>query len=403
MIKRALYTIVFSNEWGRQMRFITGPRQSGKTTIAKAKLAEEKASPLYYLWDLRSVKDRYRENELFFTADAMPGKSKKWICFDEIHKMPQWKNMLKGIYDTVSDSYNFIITGSAKLDIFRKKGDSLSGRFFKFRLFPLTLAEAVGRPKKAAHSPKQAVDLITRFIEANKPAKTETNLLLQYSGFPEPYARQSEKFMKIWTRDYIDTVVKEDIGLLTSIIALEKLVELYDLLPEMTGSPLSEASLGNHISVSPPMIKQYLKRLEDFYLIFRIRPWVKNIKRSLHKSAKAYLYNWAVIKNEPSRFENYIAVQLQSLLSLWNDAGEGPYELFYIRNREKQETDFLIVWESKPWLLIESKLSDQKIDRHHYKNQRELGNIPLLQVCREPGIRRMEAKNAYVLSAERFY
>ena len=134
MIERRLFNIVFSKEWGRQMRFITGPRQSGKTTLAKLKLKEEHSEKLYYLWDLRSVRNRYKDNELFFTADQIStGNEHPWVCFDEIHKMPRWKNILKGIYDTSSGQYNFIITGSAKFDISRRAGDSLSGRFFDFQ------------------------------------------------------------------------------------------------------------------------------------------------------------------------------------------------------------------------------------------------------------------------------
>ena len=116
MIERRLFNIVFSKEWGRQMRFITGPRQSGKTTLAKLKLKEEHSEKLYYLWDLRSVRNRYKDNELFFTADQIStGNEHPWVCFDEIHKMPRWKNILKGIYDTSSGQYNFIITGSAPM------------------------------------------------------------------------------------------------------------------------------------------------------------------------------------------------------------------------------------------------------------------------------------------------
>ena len=123
------------------MRFITGPRQVGKTTLARQKLNDEKSEPLYYLWDLRSVRQRYKEHELFFTEDALDPARKLWICFDEIHKMPKWKNILKAAFDETSDRYQFIVTGSAKLDIVRGAGDSLAGRYFTFHLLPLTLDE----------------------------------------------------------------------------------------------------------------------------------------------------------------------------------------------------------------------------------------------------------------------
>ena len=136
MIKRNLNDIAFSSQWGRQMRFITGPRQVGKTTLARQKLHDEKSEALYYLWDLRSVRQRYKEHELFFTEDALDPARKLWICFDEIHKMPKWKNILKAAFDETSDQYQFIVTGSAKLDIVRRAGDSLAGRYFTFHLLP---------------------------------------------------------------------------------------------------------------------------------------------------------------------------------------------------------------------------------------------------------------------------
>jgi len=141
MIKRKLYNIAFSSQWGRQMRFITGPRQVGKTTLARQKLHYEKSETLYYLWDLRSVRQKFKKHELFFTEDALNTERKLWICFDEIHKMPKWKNILKAVFDETSDRYQFIITGSAKLNIVRRAGDSLAGRYFTFHLLPLTLDE----------------------------------------------------------------------------------------------------------------------------------------------------------------------------------------------------------------------------------------------------------------------
>ena len=118
MLERHLYPIAFSPKWGRQMRFITGPRQSGKTTLPKPMLEREDCAKLYYLWDLRSVRNRYKASQLFFTQDQPPGSKKSWVCFDEIHKIPKWKNALKAIFDSAEEHYQFVITGSAKFNIF---------------------------------------------------------------------------------------------------------------------------------------------------------------------------------------------------------------------------------------------------------------------------------------------
>lgn len=402
MLERALYSAIFSETWGRQMRFITGPRQSGKTTLAKLKLERERSESLYYLWDLRSVRNRYKANELFFTEDSPPRQKKQWVCFDEIHKIPKWKNALKGIFDSVSDHYQFIITGSAKLDIFRKAGDSLSGRFFTFHLFPLSLSELSGSKKFSAQAPKSAKDFIQERIESVAGPDTALSDLLEYGGFPEPFTKQSGIFLKKWAEDYTDTVIREDIGALTRIVDKEYLHDLYYLLPQVVGNPLSESSLASHLELSHPTIKSYLKRLDDFYLAFKVHPYSKNIKRAILKAPKVYLYDWTRIKDPGPRFENYVAVELVSRLDFWTQISEGNYALFYIRNKEKQETDFLILKDNVPWLLVETKWADGSIARHHYQNQRMLGQVPLVQICREPKVCKMEAKDAYHISASRF-
>jgi len=386
----------------RQMRFITGPRQSGKTTLAKLKLERSNSKELYYLWDLRSVRERYKKNELFFTADKIHPTKKLWVCFDEIHKMPKWKNILKGTYDALTDKFNFIITGSAKFGVTRRAGDSLSGRYFTFHLFPLSLAELIDSNSISSSLKERAEEFILQRMDSKHSAEKEISLLLEYGGFPEPFLRQSGKFHAKWADDYLDTIIKEDIGALTRIIDKEYLYDLYKLLPEMLGSPISESSIASHIEVSHPTVKNYLKRLEDFYLVFRIYPYSKNIKRSLLKAPKCYLYDWTRAKDTGKRFENYIAVELKTRISLWMDGTGEKYALFYIRNKQKQETDFLITRNEKPWLLIEAKYSDAPIPKHHFETQEALKNIPLVQLCRKDRVCMMQKRNTYRISASRF-
>lgn len=385
------------------MRVICGPRQAGKTTLSKQKLQEEKSAHLYYLWDLRSVRTRYRENELFFTQDRPSGSKKVWVCFDEIHKMPKWKNILKGIYDSTFENYYFIVTGSAKLELARRAGDSLSGRYFLFHLFPLNLSELTGTKWISFFSAASAKEAIQKQMEKHSKGTSELSSLLEFSGFPEPFLKQSKPFHSKWAQDYIDTVIKEDIGLLTRITERENLYNLYALMPEMVSNHISDSSLASHLELSPPTIKNYLKRLEEFYLVFRLYPYSKNIKRSLLKAPKCYLYDWTQVKNEGKRFENFIAVQLYTLIQLWQDATGEKLSLFYIRTKQKEETDFLIVKNNQPWLLIEAKYSDDTIEGHHFKIQAMLGDIPLIQLCREENIARLQTKNSFRLSASRFF
>ncbi len=387
------------------MRFIAGPRQSGKTTLARQKLDVEGSGALYYLWDLRSVRQRYKANELFFTADAFPVAHPLWVCFDEIHKMPKWKNILKAVFDETWEKYRFIVTGSAKLDVSKRAGDSLAGRYFTFHLMPLMLCEIIGKAGPTSRIPVSAYDFVETCLHRSPPAEDQNMLLqlLEHSGFPEPFLRQSRSFYSKWARDYQETVIREDIGSLTRIIDREYIHDLYNLLPGAVGSPLSVASLAAHLQISPVTAKNYLKRLEDFFLVFSIRPYTRNIKRSLLKSGKYYLYNWSRIDDPGARFENYVACEMATRLMLWGDASGDRYGLFYVRNKQKQETDFLITKDSKPWLLVECKLSDDPIESHHMQTIKALNDIPFVQICRQPNIASIQKRGVYRISAARIF
>lgn len=385
------------------MRFITGPRQSGKTTLAKQKLKREGSEKLYYLWDLRNVRKRYKDKELFFTQDLPPSARKKhWVCFDEIHKITKWKNILKGVFDETEEHYRFIVTGSSKLDIARKAGDSLSGRYFSFRLPPLTLREISREPML----PNSDADALKHIIDSmdKKPANQDIlETFIAFGGFPEPYLKQSKAFLNKWAEDYLDRVIREDIGSLTKIMDRDRIYDIYRILPEMIGSHISENSLASLTESNPHSVKNYLRRLEDFYLCFRVPPYSKNIKRALIKSAKWYLYDWTRIKDEGKRFENYVAVELLSMINLMEEESGIPHRIFYIKDKEKKETDFLILRENSPWMLIEAKLKEKEIDRHHFDHSRSLGDIPLVQICKTGGIAMQVRKNAFSVSAARFF
>jgi len=381
------------------MRFILGPRQVGKTTLAKAKLKDEASTAFYYLWDLRSVRNRYKDNELFFTADNPPGKTGLWICFDEIHKMPRWKNMLKGIYDATGELYYFIVTGSAKLNLVRRAGDSLAGRYSAFHLLPLTLLE-VNRNARIPNGPTAWMDDLTGSTEQSADSLQQ---LLRFGGFPEPFTQASQAFHRKWTRDYADAVITEDIGSLTRITEREHILDLFNLLPEMVGSPISYSSLAGHLEISPITVKNYLARLQDFYLAFSLKPYARNIKRSLLKAPKFFLYDWSLIINASARFENYVACELLARVSHWTDMTGEEFGLWYVRTKDKKETDFVITQGKSPVLLVEAKLSDTRIDDHHLENAEALGNIPMIQVCHQPGVFSRHKGRALRVSAARLF
>lgn len=408
MIQRVLEHICFNPQFGRQMRFIAGPRQTGKTTLAKSFLDRAGCSSLYYNWDVRETRARYRENSFFYMEDIykiQQGKPRiPWVCLDEIHKMPKWKNILKSAFDSAEERISFIVTGSARLEMFHRAGDSLAGRYFLFKLFPLTVFELTHNEKyHSISAPGDAASFIETQLSKTAYHQDTIETLLNYSGFPEPFMRANRMFNNKWHNNYIDRLIREDLRDLTHIRELEHIADLLTFIPERIGNPLSLNSLKEDMEVSHSAIRTYLKSLELCYVLFFISPYSKKISRSVKKEKKCYLYDWSIIKNEAVRFENYLAVELKVLTELWNDIGESKFELFFVRARDGKETDFLLTKDKSPWLLLEAKLSDEKIDSHHYKHGRELGDIPIVQLVAKPNIAIKEGTSSFCISASRFF
>lgn len=404
-ISRHIKNIAFASDFGRQMRFVAGPRQAGKTTLAKQFLTSINSKSLYYNWDNRQVRDAYIKNNHFFATDmynAPRGEDgKRWLCMDEVHKYPDWKNILKDFFDSFHEELNFIVTGSARLDMMRKSGDSLAGRYLNFRLNPIILSELCG--VAAEPPPKSSETLIRKRLDTPVYKKDELQQLLRYSGFPEPLLKASDRFHIRWQSAYMDTLIREDLRELTQIRNLEKTAALMLLLPKRIGSPLSINSLTGDLSCSFATISNYLCGLELGYLLFRIPPYSHKIARSLKKEKKVYFYDWTRINEAGRRFENYAAIELKSRLDLWQDAGYGSFDLFYIRDRDGRESDFLVVRDSIPWLLLEIKLTRSPIDYQHKKHRQVLGEIPFVQIVQEENIAEISAPGLYQMSASRFF
>lgn len=402
MIQRELLNLIEKDSNLRQMSFIAGPRQIGKTTLAKELLDKYNSSEFYFNWDLHSTRASYRENSNFY-SDNIGNRKRIWICFDEIHKLRKWKNILKEHFDKNEGKIKTIVTGSARLDLFRKSGDSLAGRYFLYHLLPLTLNEAATMKRKFFEKPISAIDFIELRISRQIKTKGIIDQLLKFSGFPEPFKIASEDFHTKWKKLYVDRLIYEDLREISQIQDLEKTALLIDLLPERIGALLSVNSLSEDLEVNFRTAKNYLKALELTYILFFIKPYTKSISRSIRKEPKVYFYDWTRISDEANRFENYIACELSSLISFWNDAGYGYYDLNFVRTKDGKETDFLIVKDKKPWLLIEAKLASKEIKSHHITQARHLGNIPLVQLVREKDVIKKLDKNLFIISADRFF
>lgn len=384
------------------MRFIAGPRQVGKTTLAREWLRERGYSELYYSWDKRGVKNRFKEDPYFYNADAIKIKSqnKKWICFDEIHKYPKWKDILKDAFDSFEEKYNFIVTGSARLDHFRRSGDSLSGRYFMFHLLPLMLMELTGHKKTLPV--KNASDFIEENI-SDTSYQNDFEHMLKFSGFPEPLLKGDEVFSSNWHDAYIDTLVKDDLRDLTKIHDLENVITLMKLLPVRVGSPLSINSLKEDMEVSYNAVRNYINSLVLTYVIFRVHPYSQKINRGIKKENKVYFFDWSQVDDPAKRFENYVACELKSRTSIWSNATKYKFDLFFIRTRDGKETDFLVTRDEVPYFLVEVKMTNENVESHNKLHASKLGDIPLIQIVQKPDVVKAGKDDIYVISASSFF
>ena len=352
-----------------RMSFICGPRQVGKTTLVQKFLKQIKQNDNYYNWDSLSLKQEFATKPLFFMEDiaiplspdtSLPPGMRQWIVFDEIHKYPKWKNILKGYYDEWRKSINFVIMGSARLDYLRRSGDSLVGRYFLFKMNPLhphDLTSFVPNRDTAWHPKLPHIP----FEEPDKTFQKATEHLYNISGFPEPASIGTKEFYERWKNNHISLITSEDIRDLSKITNVQKLQTLVFLLPERVGSPLSLNSLKIILGCAHASVKSWLEALKRVYLVFDVAPYTSRLARSVLKERKYYFWDWGLLEDQGKRFENFIAVQLQRAVSAWKEWGKGDYRLMYIRTKDGREVDFVITEKNNPCILIECRKNDRNL------------------------------------------
>jgi predicted AAA+ superfamily ATPase len=359
----------------KSMVFLVGPRQVGKTTLSKI-ISDTFTNTLYFNWDIPQHRTRLLENPFFFEELVRKDPSAPLITFDEIHKYKDWKNYLKGVYDQFHSRCRFLVSGSGRMDLYRKGGDSLAGRYYLFHLWPFTIAE-LGKARKDIEGFLK--DPLAIPSTGREVLWDTWKRLSELSGFPEPFLANRATTYRRWTTIYSTQLIREDIRDLTGIRSISEIETLYFLLPSKVGSPLSVPSLAADLKVSYNTVQGWLSVLERFFLTFSITSWSKKIARAIQKERKVYMLDIPRVEEPGARFENMVALELWRAVTTWNDLGYGHFSLHFIKNKEKQEVDFLIADNRKPFLLIEAKLAESKPALPLRKFQSAL-NIPAVQL-----------------------
>lgn len=314
---------------GEKMVFVGGPRQVGKTTLALRVARIPDATHRAYLsWDDVRARPRIRAGEL--------PAGEPIVIFDEVHKYARWRNLLKGLYDTRAPGQAFLVTGSARLDVYRRGGDSLHGRYHAHRLHPLSLPEVGGK----------------------RDALEE---LLRFGGFPEPFVRASERHWARWQRERLDRVVREDVRDLERVREVSLIELLIDALPVRVGSLLSVKSLSEDLEVAHLTVERWLRILENLYVCYRIPPYGTPRIRAVKKAQKLYLWDWSSVTEPGPRLENLVASHLLKLCHHLEDTEGARMELRFLRDTDGREVDFVVLRDRTPAFAVEVKTGERAV------------------------------------------
>nr|UOZ97520.1 hypothetical protein NCPCFENI_01441 [Cupriavidus sp.] len=353
-MKRYLSDLI-AKDLDRKMVLVTGPRQVGKTTLCRQLMAQ--LQPAQYLnWDVPA--DRaILQNQSWSNRVRM-------LAIDEIHKRPEWKAFLKGIVDAKPEGQALMVTGSARMETWRQTGESLAGRYFAYRLHPISVREWCDSQGVSAD---QALEhLMTR------------------GGFPEPCLAQTQEDADRWRRQYFTDLIREDIPEFSRLHEIQAMRLFLELLRERVGSPLSLASIARDLGVAPNTLKRYLDLLKALYVVFVIPPWHHNVARSILQTPKVYFYDTGLVRGDPGLlFENAVACMLLKHVQFMQDAKGKSIDLHYLRTRDGAEVDFAISQDNRLVALIEAKLSDSAASPALLRFARSFPEAKAVQIVRD--------------------
>jgi predicted AAA+ superfamily ATPase len=324
---------ILRSDLTKKMVLLTGPRQVGKTTVARSLLPDYPDSQ-YLNWDV--------------PADRRVLLDQAWspraglLVFDEIHKMRGWKPWLKGVFDGRTEGQAILVTGSARMDTFRQSGESLAGRHFALRLHPVSVREWC--------------------VESGADPDTALDLLLERGGFPEPFLASRGSDADRWRNQVLEGLIREDIVEFSRIHEVRVMRTFVEMLRERVGSPLSLASIARDLQVSPTTLTKYLEILEALYVVFVVRPFHHNIGRAILKAPKVYFFDTGLVRGDDgARFENACAAMLLKHADWLSDVEGRTMSLHFIRDKEGREVDFVACDDGRPVLIVECKSADPAV------------------------------------------
>lgn len=308
---------------------LTGPRQVGKTYLS------QHLDKKFQYFNFDALESRREMLEKSWLRDG------NLLVFDEIHKMRRWKQWLKGIYDLEKGKNKILVTGSARMDTYKKAGDSLAGRHYAVRLLPFSLRE----------------------LQSPHPRETFEDML-RLGSFAEPFLSGSERKAALWRKSHLDIILRQDLmtqEAVRDVISIETLVEL---LSYRVGHGISYKNLADELSTSPQTIKRWIQLLESYFIIFTVHPYVKSVAEAVKKEPRIFFYDVGRVKaDEGFKIENLVALHLLKRNWFLEDTQGAKTRLCYIRDKKKHEVDFAIECDGRLTHLLEIKKSEDSFNQ----------------------------------------
>jgi hypothetical protein len=325
---------------------IHGARQCGKTTLAKA-IGEPKGYG-YISFDDNNQLEAAKADPVGF-VQSLPEK----VILDEVQRIPELFITLKYSVDKDRQPGRFILTGSANLLLLPKLADSLAGRMEIIRLRPLAQCEIAGINANFLEKLFNA-DFINKGNQNSYPRLGESlaDLICQ-GGYPAALARASEKRRSVWYRDYITTIIQQDVQDIARIAHLDILPKLLSLAASQTARLFIASDLASPFAISRPTIREYLALLEQIFLIEQLNPWHTNRLSRLIKTPKMHLADTGLacallgtdsktLWQDKNLLRQLLETFIYQEIRKHGDWQEKTTNFYHFRNKDKVEVDIII-------------------------------------------------------------
>ena len=365
MIKRYLFDEVKAHLHRKEISFIVGPRQSGKTTLMKLLqeyLEKSGEKTLFFNLDIEMDKEHFVSQSAFLRKIELEiGKNKGYVFIDEIQRKENAGVFLKGLYD-MNLPYKFIVSGSGSIELKSKIHESLAGRKRIFELTTVSFKEFVNYKTNYKYEGR-----LMDFFSIDK--ERGYNLLMEYlnfGGYPRVVLEDtlSEKLRLI--NEIYQSYIERDISYLLNVHKTDAFTNLVKLLSSQIGRIVNYTEISSTLGLSFQTVKEYMWYLEKTFIVQKVTPYFKNVRKEISKSPIYYFYdtglrNFAVgsfghIENIGFVFQNFIYNILKEKIK-WS-----PSKVCFWRTKDKSEVDFVIDY-GRGVLPIEVKYQKMKIPK----------------------------------------